>query len=124
MSFKKPFRAVPVRLGPYYRGLERRKQVITAVKVLVLALAGGAAVGGSMALYEQGALSQIPAIVRDFAASVGLVRRSTPQPGDYWSGCNEARAAGVAPLYKGEPGYRPQMDGDNDGVACEPYHGY
>lgn len=35
--------------------------------------------------------------------------------------CAEARAAGTAPLYRGQPGYRPQMDGDNDGVACEPY---
>lgn len=35
--------------------------------------------------------------------------------------CAEARAAGAAPLYRGQPGYRPQMDGDNDGIACEPY---
>ncbi|MDC3728326.1 excalibur calcium-binding domain-containing protein, partial [Rhodococcus sp. Rp3] len=27
--------------------------------------------------------------------------------------------AGAAPLYVGEPGYRPKMDGDGDGVACE-----
>ena len=30
-----------------------------------------------------------------------------------------ARAAGAAPLYAGQPGYRPEMDGDRDGVACE-----
>ena len=35
--------------------------------------------------------------------------------------CAEARAAGAAPLYRGQPGYRPQMDGDGDGVACEAY---
>jgi len=40
----------------------------------------------------------------------------------YYSGCREARAAGAAPIYRGEPGYRPGMDGDNDGIACEPYH--
>ncbi|MFZ1992449.1 MAG: excalibur calcium-binding domain-containing protein [Alphaproteobacteria bacterium] len=37
--------------------------------------------------------------------------------------CNDARAAGVAPIYKGEPGYAPWLDVDNDGVACEPYYG-
>ena len=37
-----------------------------------------------------------------------------------YSGCNEVRAAGKAPLYAGQPGYRETMDGDGDGVACEP----
>jgi hypothetical protein len=37
-----------------------------------------------------------------------------------FSGCNEVRAAGKAPLYAGQPGYRADMDGDGDGVACEP----
>jgi hypothetical protein len=39
--------------------------------------------------------------------------------GAYYSNCTEARAAGAAPLYTGEPGYRPGLDRDNDGVACE-----
>ena len=37
-----------------------------------------------------------------------------------YSGCNEVRALGKAPIYAGEPGYRITMDGDGDGVACEP----
>jgi hypothetical protein len=41
----------------------------------------------------------------------------------YYSGCNEVRAAGAAPLYAGQPGYRASMDGDGDGIACEPYRG-
>lgn len=41
----------------------------------------------------------------------------------YYRGCNDVRAAGAAPLYRGQPGYRPEMDGDNDGIACEPYRG-
>ncbi len=40
----------------------------------------------------------------------------------YYSGCNAVRAAGKAPLRYGEPGYRSDMDGDGDGVACEPYY--
>jgi hypothetical protein len=38
----------------------------------------------------------------------------------YYSGCNKVRAAGKAPLYSTDPGYRIEMDGDNDGIACEP----
>ena len=40
----------------------------------------------------------------------------------HYSGCNEVRAAGKAPLRAGEPGYRAEMDGDGDGIACEAYH--
>jgi hypothetical protein len=39
----------------------------------------------------------------------------------YYAGCYEVRAAGKAPLHSGDPGYRIGMDGDGDGVACEPY---
>lgn len=37
----------------------------------------------------------------------------------YFKNCKEARAAGAAPLRIGEPGYRPALDRDGDGVACE-----
>jgi hypothetical protein len=33
--------------------------------------------------------------------------------------CAEARAAGAAPLYAGQPGYSKKLDRDGDGVACE-----
>lgn len=39
----------------------------------------------------------------------------------YYAGCDDARAASVAPIYRGQPGYREGMDGDLDGIACEPY---
>lgn len=46
---------------------------------------------------------------------------ATAQDGSvHYSGCNEVRAAGKAPLYSGQPGYRLEMDGDGDGIACEP----
>lgn len=37
----------------------------------------------------------------------------------YYKNCDAVRAAGKAPLYRGEPGYRPPLDRDNDGIACE-----
>ncbi len=51
------------------------------------------------------------------------VRAVRPAANVYYSGCNEVRALGLAPLYRGEPGYRPEMDGDDDGIACEPRRG-
>jgi hypothetical protein len=42
----------------------------------------------------------------------------------YYSNCAEARAAGAAPISRGEPGYREGLDGDSDGVACERYRGW
>jgi hypothetical protein len=39
----------------------------------------------------------------------------------YYQNCSDARARGAAPIYSGQPGYRAEMDGDSDGVACEPY---
>lgn len=43
---------------------------------------------------------------------------SQPQQGGYRN-CREARAAGAAPLYRGQAGYNPRLDRDGDGVACE-----
>lgn len=37
----------------------------------------------------------------------------------YFKNCSEARAAGAAPIYRGEPGYRTALDRDGDGIACE-----
>jgi hypothetical protein len=37
----------------------------------------------------------------------------------YYENCAAARAAGAAPVYAGQPGYAPHLDGDGDGVGCE-----
>ncbi|RUX00540.1 excalibur calcium-binding domain-containing protein [Mesorhizobium sp. M8A.F.Ca.ET.202.01.1.1] len=37
--------------------------------------------------------------------------------------CAAARAVGLAPARKGQPGYWPTHDADKDGIACEPWHG-
>jgi endonuclease YncB( thermonuclease family) len=46
---------------------------------------------------------------------------STPdQPASaYYKNCTAARAAGVTPLHRGEPGYGSHLDRDGDGIACE-----
>jgi hypothetical protein len=37
----------------------------------------------------------------------------------HFTSCKQAREAGAAPLYRGDPGYSSNLDRDNDGVACE-----
>jgi hypothetical protein len=37
----------------------------------------------------------------------------------FYPGCRAARTAGVAPIHRGQPGYRIGLDGDGDGIACE-----
>lgn len=37
----------------------------------------------------------------------------------YYANCDAARAAGVTPLRRGDPGYRAGLDRDGDGKACE-----
>lgn len=37
----------------------------------------------------------------------------------YYANCSEVRAAGKAPIHRGDPGYSSKLDRDNDGVACE-----
>lgn len=43
--------------------------------------------------------------------------------GKAFANCTQARAAGAAPVHRGEPGYGPHLDRDNDGIGCEPYRG-
>ncbi|MNN21379.1 Excalibur calcium-binding domain protein [compost metagenome] len=38
-----------------------------------------------------------------------------------FANCAEARAAGAAPVRRGDPGYGSHLDRDNDGTGCEPY---
>ncbi len=40
----------------------------------------------------------------------------------YYPNCAAAQAAGKAPIFEGQPGYRAELDPDDDGIACEPYH--
>lgn len=37
----------------------------------------------------------------------------------YYANCTAARAAGAAPVRRGDPGYARHLDRDGDGVGCE-----
>ena len=45
-------------------------------------------------------------------------KRTTDQ---HYSGCGQARANDHEDIASWEPSYRDHMDGDGDGLACEPY---
>jgi hypothetical protein len=68
--------------------------------------AGGSPPANFMSLFSGGAPSQ-------FAG----------QSSGAFKDCSAARAAGAAPVRRGEPGYGPHLDRDNDGIGCEPYRG-
>ncbi|MVX59524.1 hypothetical protein E5983_07755 [Streptococcus danieliae] len=41
------------------------------------------------------------------------------QTAQYFPNCSAARAAGAAPVYRGNPGYGSHLDRDGDGIGCE-----
>ncbi len=106
MSFRKPFRAAPVRLGPHAEARRRKAGYGHAAQLFMCAMLVGLAIGMVLAAGPR--------------SGPRYVRRFAPPAGAYYPGCNAARAAGVAPILEGEPGYRPELDGDSDGIACEP----
>jgi hypothetical protein len=74
------------------------------------------------------------AMARVLAGCGGIVPTTTPAPTTvpppppktttapasvYYKNCSAVRAAGKAPLHRGDPGYRSGLDRDGDGVACE-----
>jgi outer membrane biosynthesis protein TonB len=42
-----------------------------------------------------------------------------PAPSVYYKNCDAARAAGAAPVHRGDPGYASHLDRDGDGIGCE-----
>ncbi|KAA0024594.1 excalibur calcium-binding domain-containing protein [Antrihabitans cavernicola] len=83
-------------------------------------------------LAASGVLLAVPSManadpVTDFLCSSGSAQFCpaplAPAPeggaGEGYKNCTEAWNAGVAPIYRGQAGYSPHLDSDNDGVACE-----
>ncbi len=60
-----------------------------------------------------------PAAPRQDRARPAPVRPQQQPEARYYKNCSEARAAGAAPIHRGQPGYGSHLDRDNDGIACE-----
>jgi len=93
----------------YARRAERRRARIH--KRLWIGAVAFAFVAGALA-----AQILLPLHVAPASADTLRIERSV-----FYRNCAAARAAGVAPIYEGQPGYRSGLDADGDGVACEPY---
>jgi hypothetical protein len=119
MGFKREFRAVPVKVSRQSRAADRKRQHSASWHSFIPVVVGLSALTfGGVFFYDD-----LKAGTFKLGSTLDLTRRRAPQAGDYWSGCDDARGAGTAPIYRLEPGYRPEMDGDDDGIACEPYYG-
>ena len=58
----------------------------------------------------------------DSGSGEGSEEEATPEPEpqkEFYANCKAAKAAGAAPLYRGDPGYSEDLDRDGDGIACE-----
>jgi len=61
-------------------------------------------------------------LVAHFSEAMDIAIQSRSAANDiYYPNCAAARAAGAAPITIGHPGYRPELDADGNGIACEPY---
>lgn len=58
---------------------------------------------------------------RTTAAFVPLTTEPPPPPVEIvsYANCDAVRAAGAAPIRRGDPGYSTDLDRDGDGIACE-----
>ena len=97
----------------YRSGMDRRFAVLTAT--LSVAMFGG--VWLAMTPPHTSAAADLREVVHKVQGSPAVEAHV------YYAGCDEVRAAGRAPLFRDQPGYREGMDGDGDGVACEPHLG-
>lgn len=83
------------------------------------AAAAAAAAAEEDRLREESAAAAAAAAEEAAAAAASSSSSSSSSVSVYYPNCTAARAAGAAPLYIGEPGYRSALDRDKDGVACE-----
>jgi len=75
-----------------------------------------------LAVMAAGAFPELPQAAPPPRRRERPARARQPRPSEtvYFRNCAEARAAARRNIRRGEPGYCPALDRDNDGVACEP----
>ncbi len=103
-------------MTPLRRQLQDTRRLRAFARWGGLVAAGGAA--GACAFFMIEALAAsfggpTPMAAPPASAQAGAPRR-------FFNTCTDARAAGFNSIRRGEPGYAPHLDADNDGVACEP----
>lgn len=79
----------------------------------------GQCVGSAVAPWSAPGVSTTPVAPTPPAPLASIPAAEEPVADVYYANCTAARAAGAAPIYVGDPGYRSALDRDKDGVACE-----
>jgi len=93
-----------------------------AAKAMEAAKAKAATAAKAKAAAAQAAAAQAAAAevaAAEVAAAEAAAAAAAPAESVYYENCTAARAAGAAPIMRGEPGYASKLDRDNDGIACE-----
>ncbi|KIS28647.1 calcium-binding protein [Arthrobacter sp. SPG23] len=82
--------------------------------------AAAAAAAAKLAAEQAAAQKAAPQVPVAPAAPVAPPAPAVQAPATaYYASCADAKAAGAAPIYSGQPGYRAGLDRDNDGTACD-----
>src|SRR3569623_54485 len=82
----------------------RRKRQATARPFFVDVIAGALTVGAITFIATPSILSTWRTI------TMSRTQLAATESSVYYAGCDEARVAGVATIYRGSPGYRPELD--------------
>ena len=98
-----------IHFGRYQR-TQKRRRLLRQFGLPVLAAGAGFGLVWGWTSWDPVSFSSMPE-TRELSLSGRVSYRN----------CAAARAAGAAPLYRGQPGYTAHLDRDNDGIACEPY---
>ena len=96
--FREPGDAEPLVFGNDFRTLEAKRRHRELIGTVIL---------GTMTT-----------IVVFLAGMIVTNRDAIPR---YYPSSSSANFVGAAPISRGSSGYRPALDPDNDGIACEPY---
>ena len=94
----------------YFRRVKLRRSHRFAVLAVLAAVSSFAVTWGLLTFESWSALSSSPWTLTMYAKHFAA-----------FPNCSAVRLVGLAPAYKGQPGYWPQHDRDGDNWACEPY---
>ena len=90
-----------------------------AVLFLLAAVLFGLTGGYAWSIWSKPSAAAVANAVKIPAARPGQTSHDIEQS-VYYASCADVQAAGKAPLYAGQPGYRSELDPDGTGLACPP----
>jgi Excalibur calcium-binding domain/Protein of unknown function (DUF1524) len=110
--------AVKGKYGVWVTSAERdaMTRVLSACPTWALPEPGSAA---TVAVLPGNRVQAAPAPVQPAPSPGPVPVQPPPGAGVSYANCTAVRAAGAAPIHRGDPGYAPRLDRDGDGIGCE-----